>query len=154
MMTSQLEGEDIPTGMERGEKVDYLALVGIYASEREYRDLDGEPMCCLCKAERCKDVLFPCEHKCVCRKCLFSTISTQQQGPLGGLCPLCSGEIKRIFPHDGHEREKYWSWVYEIRPTLPHGFRERFEFAGAYLRQPPDDPSRRNQIPSACCIIS
>lgn len=128
--------------MEREEKIDYLSLVATYAREREYRDLDGEPRCCLCQAERCRDVLFPCEHKCVCRACL--SLIMRQAG--AQICPLCSKVVKLILPHDGHEREKYWNWVYEIRPTLPPGFRERFEYAGAYLRQPPDDPSRERRI--------
>lgn len=117
-----------------------------YRAQRPYRDLDGEPPCVLCKSEPSSLVIFPCEHKCMCQRCA----TKHGIGDDWPFCPLCMAEIKRVYPHDGHEREKYWAWVYEYKPKLPHGFEERFEFAGAYLRQPPDD-----HTPDSCfCSLS
>ena len=128
---------------------DYVALARAYALEKAYRVLDAEPTCVMCHSQPCHDVIFPCEHKCVCRGCLvLNGIGESRDEGKWCLCPLCCGEIKRILPHDGSEVDKYWKWVLEVRPHLPPKFEQRFEFSGAYLRQPPDADSagaRRNR---------
>ena len=124
---------------DRAPKRDYSEMARVYKQQRVYRVLTGSPVCVVCRRERCVDVLFPCEHKCVCRSCL---------GDFSAWCPLCCGEVKRVLPHDGQEREKYWDWVLAVRPRLPPDFRDNFEFAGAYLRHTDDPPS------SCFCVLS
>lgn len=95
---------------------DYLALADAYRLEKQYRELEGRPTCVMCHRRPCEDVLFPCEHKCVCRACLRTNgIGESREEGKWCLCPLCCGEIKRIFPHDGSEVKRYWNWVLEAR---------------------------------------
>ena len=95
----------------------------------------------MCHRNPCHDVLFPCEHKCVCRSCLQTNgIGESREEGKWPLCPLCCQEIKRILPSDGREVEKYWNWVLEVEPRLPPKFAQRFEFAGAYLTEPRRPP--------------
>lgn len=133
----------------RKQNKDYVQLADAYKLEAQYRKLDGHPTCVMCHRNPVHDVLFPCEHKCVCRGCLRENgIGESREEGKWPLCPLCCGEIKRILPHDGREVERYWSWVLEVEPRLPPKFAQRFEFAGAYLRQT-DDPEA-----SCACTVS
>lgn len=138
----------------RVHNVDYIALARTYKLEQPYRDLNAEPMCSMCQSEPCKDVIFPCEHKCICRTCMRKNGIGESGKPCNwSFCPLCCGVIKRLLPHDGRERQLYWDWVCEIRPRLPPGFEERFEFAGAYLRQAPDQPRHTPRCSSMACAV-
>lgn len=145
--------DDKPAPLKRNK--DYVALANAYRVERDYRDLGATPTCVMCHAQPCYDVLFPCEHKCVCRGCMvLNDIGESRDEGKWCLCPLCCGEIKRIIPHDGAEVDTYWKWVLEIKPKLPHKFEQKFEFAGAYLRQPPDEPGGAARPASCACVVS
>ena len=134
----------------RKQNKDYIALADAYKLEKQYRDLKSLPTCVMCHRNPCHDVLFPCEHKCVCRSCLQTNgIGESREEGKWPLCPLCCQEIKRILPSDGREVEKYWNWVLEVEPRLPPKFAQRFEFAGAYLRNHDDPPQE-----SCACAIS
>lgn len=84
---------------------------------------DRPIMCVLCCAAPVQDVIFPCQHMCVCQGCMHHNSIVPGEG-----CPLCLQVIKRIIPYQGHGREEheYWDWCHEIRPPLPRGFARRF----------------------------
>ncbi|KAJ1454761.1 hypothetical protein M885DRAFT_617856 [Pelagophyceae sp. CCMP2097] len=155
--------------LRRRQNKDYVALAQTYARERPFRALGAAARCCMCQGAAVEDVLFPCEHKCVCRGCMKQHgIGESRTEGAWAFCPLCCGEIKRVLPaRGGPEVEEYWTWVMEIRPTLPDKFAQRFEFAGAYLRQPADAHQskpgrlfipmgalRRTKKKSAACAVS
>lgn len=109
-------------------------------------------VCVICRKEKpITMIFFPCEHSCVCEDCrrLHSIgMRTRHQNrhhpqhqttneansknndvivvenPL--LCPICNDEIKLTlrFSHDA--RERYWSWVHEVRPYLDPSFSKYF----------------------------
>lgn len=117
---------------------DYLAMTREYAQAEAYRDKAGNQLCLLCQREPSSAVFFPCGHKCVCTGCIRSNrimesgkAQTMATGPNGeenwSFCPLCNDEIKRMLPHTGDEEKRYWAWVNEIKPPLPHGFERCFK---------------------------
>ena len=50
-------------------KKDYAQMARDYIHQKKYRDHAAQHRCVLCRAAECEDVLFPCEHKCICRGC-------------------------------------------------------------------------------------
>ena len=93
-------------------------------------------ICVMCRTQRCFDVIFPCEHMCVCRDCMRrNCIGEPTTEGAWAFCPLCCGEIKRILVQDGAEVEKYWAWVEEVKPKLPKDFALKFEIHGGLIRE-------------------
>lgn len=103
--------------------------------------------CLMCKSRPCKSVFFPCRHACVCNECILEhnigTKDTQEQAAWRA-CPLCMDEIKKILPKDGQEENKYWEWVYDVKPPIPSAksFVKQFKKVGNIL----NDHNRRNEI--------
>jgi hypothetical protein len=99
---------------------DYLDMARLYKLQRPYSDKNHTKKCLLCQKRKASHVFFPCEHRCVCKKCIDSEdicveskLLTQEHGFCN--CPLCATIIKKILPFQhGKEVEKYWSWVYEV----------------------------------------
>jgi hypothetical protein len=124
-----------------GKNQDYLALARLYKIQRPYADPHYLTMCLLCHKNVVEDVFFPCEHHCVCRKCLkkekICSESDLRKIPDGYInCSLCAGIIKLILPlEDGKEVEKYWEWVYEEKTELPKGFMRNFRHSAAIIQK-------------------
>lgn len=120
---------------------DYVHLATVYKMQRPYMDSHAILVCVLCHVERCEDVFFPCEHRCVCKNCLLFEGFREDQG--GGeaedgnscpVCPLCASVIKRIIPaQQGSEKEIYWKWATEISPSLPKGFLRDFRHSAGVI---------------------
>lgn len=63
------EGEDAEgRGPHLCQDYDYLASE--YRRMAQYRDLAGSQLCAMCLKNSCEDVLFPCQHKCICPDCM------------------------------------------------------------------------------------
>ena len=130
------QDKDVPVG---GSNQDYLGLAQVYRQQRPYSDHNFKATCLLCHERPSQDVFFPCEHRCVCRRCITSEKfceDRQLQATPGGycICPLCATAIKRILPHErGSEVDKYWQWVEEISPELPPGFARNFKLSAGAL---------------------
>jgi len=107
---------------------DYVHLARQYKVQRPYSDPTTAQQCVLCRRLDATHVLFPCEHRCLCGGCIVSESicadSQMEEGADGHCnCPLCATIIKKIMPAEGGaEVEKYWQWVYEIRPLLSDKF--------------------------------
>ena len=122
---------------------DYAAMAREHLQQRQYRAGTGggaavgaEVICVMCRTQRCFDVIFPCEHMCVCRDCMRrNCIGEPTTEGAWAFCPLCCGEIKRILVQDGAEVEKYWAWVEEVKPKLPKDFALKFEIHGGLIRE-------------------
>lgn len=125
-----------------GTNKDYLGMAQLYRIQRKYSDPTAQDLLCLlCRKRYATDVFFPCEHRCVCRKCIeqehICSDSMLADVPDGYCnCSLCADIIKLILPAEGGaEVEKYWQWVYEepMQP-LPVGFLRDFRHSAAVIR--------------------
>ena len=134
--------EDPPIG---GKSQDYMALARTYSMQVRFAASQlksGErPLCVLCNKNNCSMVLFPCEHSCICAKCIEKEHFCALDSPLmtqGGCCscPLCAGVIRKMLPYEGgNEVEKYWAWVHEINPLLPKGFMKNWRHSAAIIEK-------------------
>eukprot|EP01038_Epipyxis_sp_PR26KG_P011205 gene11205-15029_t len=123
-----------------GKNQDYIGMAKIYHLQIPYADRRHNPLCVLCNESYPEDVFFPCEHKCVCRKCILqnaividSKLKTTPNGYSN--CSLCAAIIKLILPYEnGAEIEKYWNWVYEVRTELPSGFKKNFRHSASVIK--------------------
>jgi len=117
---------------------DYLSMAREYTQSEPYRNLSGAQPCLVCGTRASELVLFPCAHKCLCTACAKSqhfVESSRAKLEEGAwcFCPLCNEEIKRILPHTGTEVADYWTWVHEVKPVLPGGFRSRLSQSSQML---------------------
>lgn len=89
---------------------DYKQLAADYARQAAHRVVEGmdAPTCVICKKRQVKDMFFPCEHACVCPKCISknnigpaalaesSPAVTPGQPPVWSACPLCMEVIQSV----------------------------------------------------------
>jgi hypothetical protein len=119
---------------------DYNNLARLYKLQRPYSNPKYKALCVLCHKNYVKDVFFPCEHHCVCRKCIKTENICDERGlaknPNGYCnCSLCAGIIKLILPLEGgKEVQKYWNWVYEEKVVLPPAFMKDFRHSSAVIK--------------------
>ena len=111
------------------------------------------------------DVLFPCEHRAVCRNCIakenvvcISDMSKFSHAHCN--CPLCNSVIKLILPwEEGLEVEKYWQWIEEVKPALPGDFMKNWRHSAAiiekcYVQNNVHGPVVVRANGQACCTVS
>ena len=146
-----------------GTSQDYLALARLYKIQRPYSDPSYQALCLLCQRNFCEDVFFPCEHHCVCRKCIRRERICEEHAlkkdPNGYCqCSLCASTIKRILPMEhGAEVKKYWDWVYEEKVQLPIGFMRNWRHSGAVIKKIYIDEKYQNsgmEGVSSFCVIA
>jgi hypothetical protein len=138
-----VEARREPEGTQEGEldedeegdgrtRMDYVALARQYPKERKYMNKTGSLKCVLCRSPECIDVLFPCEHRCLCRSCLrregiVEDSKLQNDSKMDGFCncPLCMSIIKKILPNengkevsDSHRAEYSSSYFIVHQRTL------------------------------------
>ena len=97
---------------------DYLLLSKEHKRMEKYRvcptkrDTTHQLACVNCsrRSRHFDKVFFPCEHRCVCDKCL--------DGRMPKKCPLCNDAIRIVLNHTGNEHEEYWKWVEEVGSLL------------------------------------
>jgi hypothetical protein len=134
-----------------GKTQDYIGIASIHSIQAPYSRsqllkslTQGDlkmPLCSLCRKMECQMMFFPCEHCCVCSKCIsieqFVDQESRKLTPSGAQnCPLCAQIIKKMIPFDkGKELDKYWSWVNEVSPTLPRGFMRNFKHSAAVIQK-------------------
>ena len=109
-----------------------------YRIHRRTRDNTSyqPPSCIYCKSVRRNlRVFFPCEHSCLCSKCINRRMPKQ--------CPLCNSRISIVLNHTdtGNEHEEYWRWIEEVKPSVSTGFVQTF-FAQCHVQEAreKDDP--------------
>ena len=136
-----------------GTSQDYIAMAHQYKAQEVYRDINAHPKCVLCHKNEAIDVFFPCQHRCVCRRCIITENICDDtkfdEIPNGYCnCSICAGIIKKILPFEGgKEVDKYWDWCYEINPPLPPGFARNFRLAGdALMTVYSSDPNYKSTI--------
>jgi len=79
------------------------------------------PSCINCRSVRRNfKVFFPCEHMCLCSKCIDRKMPKQ--------CPLCNSRISIVLNHTdtGDEYEEYWKWIEEVKPSISTAFVKTF----------------------------
>lgn len=118
---------------------DYSNMARLYRIQRPYSDPNFAALCLLCHKNYAEDVFFPCEHHCICRKCIYNEKICEEK-MLGKIsdayinCSLCAGIIKRILPLDGgREVATYWNWVLEEKPELPREFLRNFKHSAGVI---------------------
>jgi hypothetical protein len=138
---------------------DYEHLANLYKFQRKYMDAVGPLKCVLCQERLCSDVLFPCQHRCVCPECivLHQVCEHQHMGLVKDghfNCPLCGEIIKRIIPSaGGSEVDQYWEWVLAVKPPLPNGFMKNFRHSAAVIEKVYIQDKTQNE-PSRLCAVS
>jgi hypothetical protein len=127
---------------------DYLAMANKYQRFLPYTEhvFDHKTKCLLCSLHTPIDILFPCNHRSVCRNCLSlsqlnpseahaATSADAEKPPLSSekrFCPLCKHLVKKVIPINGKgtEEKEYWDWVFEsgknASPVLDREFLEHF----------------------------
>ena len=126
-----------------GQSQDYLNLARIHKMQVPFysSNIQSRPLCVLCNKEGPLDVLFPCEHRAVCRTCIKKEgvvpIHDMNKVPNGHCnCPLCNSIIKLILPWErGDEVEKYWQWIEEVKPELPGNFMKNWRHSAAIIEK-------------------
>lgn len=96
-----------------------------------------KPPCVMCKSKKVDTVFFPCRHACVCEECqdLHNIGTNDKQGMTAWrACPVCMDEIKKVLPMEPDVEQKYWSWVYEVKPPIPWIDRGKFSRAAEKLK--------------------
>lgn len=96
---------------------DYIKLSEDYKRMEQFRSSQHPistgptPTCINCRSRgvRIDKVFFPCEHCCICLRCLKKLMPKK--------CPLCNETIRAIFDLD-NAHESYWNWVEEVRRDL------------------------------------
>ncbi|CAM9518428.1 unnamed protein product [Ectocarpus sp. 12 AP-2014] len=141
---------------------DYISFAKEYYVTAPFRDTGGKQICVICQKRKASAVLFPCEHKCVCARCIeregFGATRTASERE--ALCPVCCQQVVFVAPckGGGKEAELYWRWVDEIKPPLPKGFQRNFHNAAILLQiqTEPDSHKTWDTPPEAacCCILS
>eukprot|EP01033_Poteriospumella_lacustris_P002345 gene2345-1710_t len=122
-----------------GTNQDYENMARLYRLQRPYADPHYDAACVLCYQNFAEDVFFPCEHHCVCRKCIYAEKICEERMlhkfPDGYInCSLCAAIIKRIVPlNGGREVDEYWAWVLEERPELPREFLRNFKHSAGVI---------------------
>ena len=121
---------------------DYVSMRHDYDRHKPYRCISGqydkievktssEP-CVLCRSRPCDTCIFPCQHACLCSKCVIDcNVGPESAPPKPGdrawsSCPVCAGEVKRVTGLTKDQVVEYWNWAYDVRPPLPKGFAVRF----------------------------
>jgi hypothetical protein len=138
---------------------DYEHLANLYRFQRKYMEPIGPLRCVLCQERLCSDVLFPCQHRCVCPECivLHQVCEHQHMGLVKDghfNCPLCGEIIKRIIPSSGgSEVDQYWEWVLAVKPPLPDGFMKNFRHSAAVIEKVYIQDKTENE-PSRLCTVS
>ena len=149
-----------------GQNQDYLNLARIHKMQVPFfaNNVQSRPLCVLCNKERPLDVLFPCEHRSVCRTCIkkegvvpIHDMNKVTNGHCN--CPLCNSIIKIILPWEqGGEVEKYWQWIEEVKPNLPVGFMRNWRHSAAIIEKCYVENNQYSQSvvvnSGSCCSIS
>ena len=131
----------------RGQTIhNYIEYANKYKLQRPYMDKYKRIICILCLKNDCQDILYPCQHRCICRKCIkahhiveynylhtinHKTKLTHSNGSesVSCNCPLCGTIIQRILVNErGVEAEQYWSWVYKEAPVMSDVFMNRYVY--------------------------
>eukprot|EP00520_Triparma_pacifica_P019074 CAMPEP_0118663256 /NCGR_PEP_ID=MMETSP0785-20121206/17312_1 /TAXON_ID=91992 /ORGANISM="Bolidomonas pacifica, Strain CCMP 1866" /LENGTH=317 /DNA_ID=CAMNT_0006556943 /DNA_START=196 /DNA_END=1145 /DNA_ORIENTATION=- len=115
---------------------DYIMIAREYTAQSKYRVTpttlakpEDSVSCVLCRGNKVESVFFPCGHRCVCEACRAKNkIGTPGADGSWNYCPICCEGIKLTLPHEpeGKDEDKYWKWVKEVKPVLPHGFVKNF----------------------------
>lgn len=124
---------------------DYIAMAQQYQKFLPYssHSFDPNTKCILCSLGTPDDILFPCNHRCVCRNCLslpplslqFNLTKAGKRPRLGSekvFCPLCNSFVKQIIPVNGMgtEEKEYWDWFFmsgkNSVPSLDQNFTKHF----------------------------
>ncbi|EQC37137.1 hypothetical protein SDRG_05364 [Saprolegnia diclina VS20] len=124
---------------------DYITDIDRYNSAKPFsrrsdKTFDPEARCIMCKTQKILMVFFPCEHKCVCNKCLdyhppvTKTIGKGAHWPHA--CPVCYRDVTVMFENTGFEVDHYWK-LDEV-PHLPNSFVTSFKRAGSRLNTTPN----------------
>ena len=113
------------------------------------------PKCCMCKKGPVESVFYPCQHACVCNKCIerhkIGTLArvkeTQKhkkehyfpgeslmEKSTWSACPLCISEIKRVVRLTNNAEQDYEDWVYDVKPPMPWFDTRRFATVGKMLK--------------------
>ncbi|KAG7387103.1 hypothetical protein PHYPSEUDO_014757 [Phytophthora pseudosyringae] len=132
----------------------YAELVRDFRHLRPFaRRPDGkypaDTLCVYCVNAKPTSVFFPCQHMCVCSVCIeLNHISTDYSSSTDWCaCPVCMADIRLILLHSGNEEEKYWKWVFEVKPCLPSQFKQVFKEAGKRLsKNAPPTRGRRSSF--------
>eukprot|EP00753_Platysulcus_tardus_P002824 PLAT11933.1.p1 GENE.PLAT11933.1~~PLAT11933.1.p1 ORF type:complete len:1147 (-),score=522.20 PLAT11933.1:222-3395(-) len=133
----------------------YITLVEEYTRLSEFREKQATVSCTLCHKRTVKDMFLPCEHSCVCRRCIKRMAIGPK--PLPGdvpmhhapwsACVVCSAEIKSIVPLKN--AESVLSRKPRPRSTLDKTFLVKFGASGERLRKYQPRRGRRSRLPWA-----
>jgi hypothetical protein len=144
-----------------GKQQDYIGLARLYKIQQPYRGTTIDPICVLCHRETCREVFFPCEHRCVCKSCIKSECicgidQANQNQNSHTTCPLCASIIRIILPFaNGAEKDQYWNWVEEVKPELPPGFIRDWRHSAAVIQKVYIDEKYVSVKSSGCnCTLS
>ncbi|OQR93236.1 hypothetical protein ACHHYP_02776 [Achlya hypogyna] len=123
---------------------DYMSDVEMYNMAKPYsrrpdKTFDPTAVCIVCKTNKITMVFFPCEHKCLCNKCLDYRPPVTQIAGKGAqwphACPVCYRDVSVMFENTGHETELYWKQ--DEVPRLPRNFVATFKRTGSRLNTAP-----------------
>ena len=164
MQQGGLEDDDEEEDWIGGKTQDYLALARMHHMQAPYTVSQmsmgaDRPSCVLCNKNQCGQVLFPCEHSCICDKCMQKESFCANDDPRaaqGGCCscPLCAALIRKILPYEnGKEVGKYWKWVNEVNPQLPNGFLKNWRHSAAVIQKIRIDDVQKEKQGSRACVI-
>ena len=143
-----------------GNSQNYDHLAEMYRAQRAYADPTDDLTCVLCRKRLCTDVLFPCQHRCLCPECIVveQVVEHHHMALVPNShcnCPLCGAVIKKIIPSTGGgEVDEYWNWVCEINPHLPDGFLRNFRHSAAVIQKVYVIDNNKDNKPSKFCAIS
>ncbi|KDO31615.1 hypothetical protein SPRG_03535 [Saprolegnia parasitica CBS 223.65] len=124
---------------------DYISDVERYNSAKPFsrrpdKTFDPEARCIMCKTHKIHMVFFPCEHKCVCNKCLEYHPPVTKIAGKGAhwphACPVCYRDVTIMFENTGFEVDHYWK-LDEV-PHLSNSFVTTFKRAGSRLHTTPN----------------
>jgi WW domain len=158
-------GRLVDTPIIGGCNQDYINMARTYKVQRPYSDSRITMKCVLCQVNDSNQVLFPCEHRCLCDDCVRKEeictekeMNSLKEGHGHCNCPLCATIIKRILPYEnGREIEKYWEWVYEIPPPISKEFMRNWKHSAAVIQKcwvQDNDDSSGSSTKSGTCSLS
>ncbi|EGZ25854.1 hypothetical protein PHYSODRAFT_326820 [Phytophthora sojae] len=126
-------GVSLTLGADSKRVKNYRALASSFKYLQPFcRNTDGKypakTVCVLCATGKPTSVFFPCQHLCVCNKC----IDGNDMSPEFSM-DLDRADIRLILSHTGTEEETYWNWLQEAEPPLPVEFKRGFKNAARRL---------------------
>ena len=79
-----------------------------------------DPTCVSCLTNRSENVIFPCEHLCLCDACLDRAEAPKQ-------CPICKCSVHVVLKYTGNVViDEYIQWVDEVKSPLTKTFMQNF----------------------------